>query len=300
MDVVTAFAFVIALLLLGRGLMWRRLVPEQAPYALNQVVLYVCLPASVLLYAPKLVFEPHLLALVLLPWLLTAIGALALWLAATMLRWSEAVTGVLLLAVLGNTSFLGYPLIAALLGEPALPYAVIYDQLGSFLLLSTYGLVVLARFAHGRPPRWREIALRVLRFPPFLALVLALAVMPAVYPSGVETVLKRLADALLPLVTLAIGMQLRLRLPREQVGPLAIGLTAKLLALPLLAWCLAQVLGIAPEIRAVLVLQSAMPTMITAMALAASAGLAPELAAALVGYGTVLSMLTLPLWRALS
>ncbi|MCY1458728.1 hypothetical protein D9M71_761360 [compost metagenome] len=44
------------------------------------------------------------------------------------------------------------------------------------------------------------------------------------------------------------------------------------------------------------VLESAMPTMITAAALAISHRLAPRLAAALVGYGILLSLLTLPAW----
>ena len=49
--------------------------------------------------------------------------------------------------------------------------------------------------------------------------------------------------------------------------------------------------------RQVAVLESAMPTMVTAAALAISHGLAPRLAAALVGYGIVLAMATLPAWR---
>ena len=44
------------------------------------------------------------------------------------------------------------------------------------------------------------------------------------------------------------------------------------------------------------VLESAMPTMITAGALAIAHNLAPRLAAALVGYGILLSLVTLPAW----
>lgn len=300
MDLVTAFAFVLALMALGALLARSGVVGAGAPEALNQIVLYVCLPAAVLGNVPKLVLAPELVVLVAVPWLLLALGAALVLLAARALRLSEAATGVLLLAVpLGNTSFLGYPLITALLGAGALPYAVLYDQLGSFLMLSTYGLVVLARCAHGERPTAAEVFLRVLRFPPFVALVLAFS-MPARYPQPIDLALTRLADALLPLVTLAIGMQLKLRLPRAHLQPLALGLAGKLIVLPLLALALAATFGAHGEVRAVLVLESAMPTMITAMALAGAAGLAPELAAALVGYGTLLAMATLPLWRLLA
>jgi predicted permease len=48
--------------------------------------------------------------------------------------------------------------------------------------------------------------------------------------------------------------------------------------------------------RQAVILEAAMPPMITAAALAIAHDLAPRLAAALVGYGIVLSLLTLPLW----
>jgi len=64
------------------------------------------------------------------------------------------------------------------------------------------------------------------------------------------------------------------------------------LALPLSWW-----LGLRGLALQANVLESAMPTMITAAALAIAHGLAPRLAAALVGYGIVLSLLTLPAWR---
>lgn len=299
MDTATAFAFVLALMAIGAVLARSGAVGAGAPEALNQIVLLVCLPASVLLYVPKLALEPELFALVAAPWLLLALGAVAALAAARALRLSEGSTAVLLLAIpLGNTSFLGYPLTAALVGPDALRYAVLYDQLGSFLMLSTYGLVVLARYAHGQRPTAGDIAMRVLRFPPFVALVLA-GLMPAHYAPGVELALARLSEALLPLVALALGMQLKLRLPRAHLAPLAAGLIGKLVLLPLLALALAAAFGARGDLRAVLVLESAMPTMMTAMALAGAAGLAPELAAALIGYGTVLSILTLPIWRAL-
>jgi malate permease and related proteins len=82
---------------------------------------------------------------------------------------------VLLLTVaLGNTSFLGYPLTRALIGEHALPYAVVYDQFGAFLILSTFGLWVLARYGgnvpfESRQPTAKDMLLRVVKFPPLWA-----------------------------------------------------------------------------------------------------------------------------------
>jgi len=279
MDAPTAFAFVIGMLLLGRALGAARLLPESAPDALNAVVLNVCLPASVLLHAPALSPPWDLLRIAAVPWLLLVASVGLVLALARALRWDGPTTAVLLLAVpLGNTAFLGYPLVSALLGEAAMAPAVVHDQFGTFLVLSTFGLAVVAHYGHGARPTPAQVALRVLRFPPFIALLLALTVAPDAWPAPVEAALRRLADALLPLVTLAIG------------------LVAKLLLLPALALALAAPLGLAGAAREAVVLQAAMPTMITAMALAAGARLAPALGAALVGYGIVLSIALLPLW----
>jgi len=298
MDAITAFGFVIGMLLLGRMLGALQVLPAATPDALNAVVLNVCLPASVLLFVPRLTLSIDLLRIAAVPWILLAASCALVLAVARWRQWPGGTTAVLLLAVpLGNTSFLGFPLLAALVGESALPTAVIYDQFGTFLMFSTFGLFVIAHYAHGSPPTAREMAVRVLRFPPFIALLIALALMPEAYPAALEAVLRRLSDALLPLVTLAIGMQVRLRLPRADIAPLALGLLAKLVLLPALALALAAALGIGGAARDAVVLESAMPAMITAMALASASRLAPALAAALVGYGIVLSVLLLPLWR---
>lgn len=298
MNVFASFAFVLLLMALGRSLAWRRLVPDSAPDALNTVVLYVCMPASILLQVPQLRLTPDTVHVVLLPWLLLVLSTLAVLAAARALRLQRADTAVLLLEVpLGNTSFLGYALVPVLASPAAMPFAVLYDQFGSFLILSTFGLTVIAIYSGGVRPTPAVVLGRVLRFPPFLALVFALTLMPAQPPPAVAAMLQQLAAAMLPLVGLALGMQLRLRLPRSQLLPLGLGLAGKLLLLPALAWALCLLLGLQADARAAVVLESAMPPMITAAALAAMARLSPELGAALVGYGVVLSMLTLPLWR---
>jgi predicted permease len=298
MSVVPAFAFVLFLLALGRALAWRRLVPDSAPDALNTVVLYVCLPASILLNAPQLAFDSGVLAIAAVPWALLLASVVVLVPLSRRIALPRSDRAVVLLAVpLGNTSFLGYALVPLLAGADALRYAVVYDQFGSFLILSTYGLAVIAAHASTQRPGAAAIVRRILRFPPFLALLFALTLMPAAPPPALASMLQQLAGALLPLAALALGMQLKLALPREQRRALAIGLVGKLLVLPLLALGLCAWLPLDPTMRAAVVLESAMPPMITAAALAAMAGLSPALAGALVGYGTLLSLMTLPAWR---
>jgi predicted permease len=151
-------AFALILTMLALGMLFARLkaLPANAAEALNLVVLYVCLPAAVLIYVPRLHVDASLLGVIVTPWLLAVVTVGLVTLATRTFGFRRDEHAVLLLCVaLGNTSFIGYPMVRALLGEDALPYAVVYDQFGTFVLLSTFGLYVLAKYggrtAH-RPP----------------------------------------------------------------------------------------------------------------------------------------------------
>ncbi|MFI8718712.1 AEC family transporter [Stenotrophomonas sp. NPDC077464] len=292
-------AFALILTLLGLGMLFSRLraLPDTSAEVLNRVVLLVCLPAAVLTYVPRLQLDTGLVGLVLTPWLLMGATLVLVALATRVLGFARDVHAVLLICVaLANSSFIGYPMVRALLGDHALPYAVVYDQFGTFVLLSTFGLYVIARYSGDTPPSARQVLRRIAGFPPLWALLFALTLMPEHPPGWIGAGLKQLADAMLPLVMLAVGLSIRLRLTREELAPLGVGLLLKLLVMPALALPIGWAFGLQGAMLQVNVLESAMPSMITAAALAISHRLAPRLAAAMVGYGILLSLLTLPAW----
>ena len=288
----------VALMFAAGGLLTRLgIFSDTAADTINRFVVYVSLPALVLHAVPRLHLDSSLWLLIAVPWLTLLVGVLACQLAARALGWSRPVLGALLLCVpVGNTSFLGLPLLNALLGPDAVQYGVVYDQAGSFLILSTYGLLVLARYAGSSPPTAAELARRVFGFPPFIALVLGL--LPVSWPEALDGVLARIGDTLVPLAMFAVGMRLRLRPPTER-SALGVGLGIKMLLFPLCALGLVRLVGASGLPAQVAVLEAAMPPMLTAAALAQMAGLAPELCAALAGYGIVLAFVILPLWAAL-
>jgi len=294
-------AFALILTMLGLGMLFARLraLPDTSAEVLNRVVLYVCLPAAVLTYVPRLHLDASLIGLMATPWLLMLASWALVSLATRLCGFARDVHAALLICVaLANSSFIGYPMVRALLGDAALPYAVVYDQFGTFLLLSTFGLYVIARYSGDTPPTAAQVLARIARFPPLWALLFALLLMPEQPPAWIGNGLRQLADAMLPLVMLAVGLSIRLRLSREELTPLGIGLVLKLLVMPALAVPISWLLGLQGQMLQVNVLESAMPTMITAAALAISHRLAPRLAAAMVGYGILLSLVTLPAWVA--
>ena len=291
-------AYVLVLTLLALGYLARKLgrFPDSASEVLNRFVIDLCVPAVLLRLLPTLSFERELIALVAAPWLAAALAFLIARTAARVLKLDSASEAVLFLCTaLGNTSFLGYPLCIALLGQGSLKYAVVYDQLGSFLLLAIVAPVVVARAAGGGSPSAGETIKRVLTFPPFIALLLAL--MPIPRPDFVEPVLEQISAALVPVAIFAVGLKMRITPPRE-LSAFILGLVVKLGVLPAVAFGIAYAFQAPPDVFEVVVLEAAMPAMVTAGALAMAAGIAPELAAALVGWGVIAALITVPAWAA--
>lgn len=297
----SSYILILLLIALGWLLARLRVLPEASAEVLNRVVIMLCLPALILMHLPGLEPSWSLLPLVLIPWALLGLTVITILPLARWLKLSrEATAALLVLIPLGNTSFLGFPLVEALLGPQALPLAVVYDQFGSFLIVCTHVLFVVGWYSAGANPTPVSMLRRVISFPPFIALVLALVLGNAWFPGWLDEITRRFADMLLPLVTLAIGLSLKLKLPAGERLPLAIGLVGKLLALPAAALALALLFGAEGDIAKVAVLESAMPPMITAAALLTGAGLALRLAPALVAWGVLLSAVSVPLWFALS
>jgi len=286
------------LILLAAGNIMRRLpgFPAETDRSLNLYVIYIALPALVLVQVPKLSLSRELLAPLLTPWMVLLVSGSFVFLVCRLAGWTREITGALLLMVpLGNTSFLGIPMVEMFFGTPAIKYAILYDQFGSFLALSTYGTFILASYGGGDRPSSAAILKKIILFPPFIALVLALFLRSVSFPDWLESILTLTARSLVPVVLVAIGFQLRLRMPGAELVPFAFGLATRLLVIPLFFILFCRIAGFSGPAVQVALFETAMPSMVTAGAMASIAGLKPRLASALVGYGILASFITLPL-----
>ena len=134
----------------------------------------------------------------------------------------------------------------------------------------------------------------MLCFPAFIALIASVVLRPVAWPEAVSAMLRIVAASLVPVVMVAVGLQLKLRLQKENLLPFSSGVLLKLVAAPLCALFFCHLFGWQGLAAKVSVFEAGMPSMVTAAALASLAGLAPEFTAALVGYGILFSFVTLP------
>ncbi len=274
-------------------------VPDNAHTALNAVIVHLALPALTLRTLHGFEFEARHLWPVLMPWLLFALGAALFWLAGRWLGLSRASVGALtLVGGLGNTSFVGLPMIESLHGRDGLGLGLLIDQLGSYLALSTVGVLLATAYAAEGRITWRAMALKVITFPPFVALVAALLLRPLDFPPALDGALGRLGDLLAPLALLSVGLQLRFDAIASQARLLCLGLGYKLVACPALVVAVLWLQDAAPDMSSrVSVIEAAMPPMIGAGIVAAQARLNAPLVSTLIGVGIPLGLGTATAWH---
>lgn len=263
---------------------------------LNWWVLNIALPALVLAMIPRVHFDRHLWFPVATMWV-TFFGAWLLFaVLGRLFGWSRSRIGALTLVCgLGNTSFMGYPMVQAMHGQPGLALAVVSDQLGCFPLLAAGGIVVASLYS-GRQPSVALVVRRIATFPAFIALLVGVvAGLAGGWPEALDHLFLQLGQTLTPLALFSVGLQFKLHLHRDQLGALSSGLAWKLALAPLAGWGLGMLAGVTGLTLVVGVLQAAMAPMISAAILADQYELEPRLANTVLGAGIVLSLATVPL-----
>mgnify|MGYP000576388476 CR=1 FL=1 len=133
-----------------------------------------------------------------MPWFVFALGATFFWTAGRLFNLPRATCGGLMLyGSLGNTSFVGLPMIEAFYGTGYLATGLLIDQLGSYLALSTIGILVAGLYSSG--PSGFDLhgaCRRCVRFPPLVAIVAAILLIPFDYPPELDNLLVRLGGTL--------------------------------------------------------------------------------------------------------
>lgn len=293
----TALLLLACCLLLGLATARLARPPAGLAASLNWWVIQIALPALVLELIPRLHMDPDLWFLVASQWMVFAAALVVFHTLGSRLGWSRARIGALVLMTgLGNTSFVGYPLLEALRGREGLALGVVADQLGCFVMLSLGGVLVSVIYAGGTA-KPAEITRKVLLFPAFLALLAGLVVgQLGGWPEPVNEVLHRLGQTLSPLAVFSVGLRLRFRLQPSHRLPVVVALGWKLAIIPALTLLWGKLIGLDGLLLSIAVLQTAMAPMISAAILADQYRLEPELAQAILGLGIILSLLTVPWW----
>jgi malate permease and related proteins len=226
---------------------------------------------------------------------LAVVTGLAWW-AGRALELPDATRGTLLTcALIANTGYLGYPLVASLLGFDSLGEAVVYDILVSAPALLLVGFAIGAALGDkaGETPRQRVLAFFT-RNPPLYAAIAGLLAPDALAPDALVDASRVFVVALLPIGFFAVGAILaeeaeggQLDLGSPLRPPLSIAIGLRMVVAPALLYLLALPLI---DLPGPYLLLAAMPCGINTLLVAHVYGLDIRLAAQAVAWSTAIAI----------
>lgn len=293
--------FILIFIFLFLGLLLQRVkgFPSNIYKVLNKIVIYLCLPAITLYHIPKIKWSNELLFPIGAGWITFILAFVFFHFLGKKLKWSNKLIGCLILtAGLSNSSFLGYPIIEALFGKKGLETAVLVDQPGTFVVVSTLGVFVAAFYSKGSPDTW-SIIRKIVLFPPFIMFVLACLMNVYDYDldSDIQSILLKVGSFVTPLALLSVGLQLNFDRKSQHWKFLRLGLFFKLILVPFVILVLyVFIFNQHSEPIKITIMETAMAPMITGAILASTYGLKPKLSSMMVGFGIPVSFLTLAIW----
>lgn len=289
-------AVVIGAFLVGWLVKTIRPVPTVVTAWADKYVLQVALPAVIIAKISRVTFDADVVLPIAVAWSVMLVAIVWVLIASRLMNWSRSVTGALLLVgVLGNTSFLGIGMVESLLGSDHLASAIAYDQVGTFVGLALWGSFVASTYGVGESG-WRPILNRLSRFGPFLALLASLVFRIVDLSDDVYSILNGIGKTVAPVAMCALGLRFTLSVDRTVRVPAICGLLAKMVIVPGLVFLVAVVTASPQDLAwSTSILQSAAPPMVTAGVVAVGAGLSGELVAYMVGIGTLVAFVSLPI-----
>lgn len=274
----------------------RNILPKGGHRSINAWIIYLALPAAALKYVPGIHWSYSMMLPALMPVLIWSGSWAAISAYSRFARLDKKTEAALIIITgLGNTSFIGFPLIQAYYGEQWISVAAICDQI-SFALLATVAAALAIKASGKGTSDFRTVAGKLFFFPPFIAILIALIVPHFLSLDALEPLFSKLAATIAPLALFSVGMQLRFSNFAGEIKHITAALTYKLLIGPGIILLIALAFHLSGMVAKISVFEAAVGPMISAGILAEDFELNPELCNLVVSIGIMASFITTALW----
>ncbi|WP_109012456.1 AEC family transporter [Nostoc commune] len=284
------------------GFILGRKLPVTVPTRLGQFLFWVGVPISIVSFLRQSSLSGQIWIAPAIAYLAILLGAFLAWLGIkgqayfrNTVPQPPTQASLILAAMLGNTGYLGFPITLAILGKEYFAWALFYDLLGSFPGAYGLGVLIAARFGGGMQNRW-QIIKAILINPALWSFGFGLLVREATIPTVIEFCLEKFAWSSVALSLVLIGMRLGLLKSWRSLPQAGISLGIKMLLVPLILGSILPLFGLTGSTAKVIVLQMAMPPAFGTLVIAETFNLDRDLAVTALAAGTILLLLTLPLW----
>jgi predicted permease len=204
--------------------------------------------------------------------------------------------GVLLLcSTFQNALFIPLPLAILFIGEQAVPFVIMFS-LTQMLLLVSFGSMIGSRYSDTGTD-WRSMAEQWLKFPPFIAVLVAIVLLfiGVTLPSEVVSILSFNGTITTYLSLVTVGLGIGTRFSRvDVIGGLEVAAVRQLMV-PIMIGVLLLFLGLSDLATKVVIIEALMPPAVFTVVFAGGLKLDAESAATAVTIGTLLLLPVVPI-----
>ncbi|KST66769.1 AEC family transporter [Mastigocoleus testarum] len=279
-----------------------RKLPVKVTRYLGQVLFWVGVPISIVAFLRKAELSGEVWIAPIIAYLAVFLGIILVLIALktkkcftqTPLQ-KSTVGSFILTSIVGNTGYLGFPVTLSLVGDSYFAWALFYDLLGNFFAAYGLGVLIGARFSDRIQENW-QIVKAILINPALWSFGFGLAFRELAIPDFFAALLDISAMIAISLSLVLIGMRLSQLNSWDNLPLVTTSLTIKMLLIPLILGSALPIFGISGQAAKVIVLQMAMPPAFATLVIAETFNLDPNLCVSTLTLGSILLLVTLPMW----
>ena len=279
-----------------------RKLPVKVTKYLGQVLFWVGVPISIVAFLRKAELSGEVWIAPIIAYLAVFLGIILVLIALktkffftqTPLQ-KSTVGSFILTSIVGNTGYLGFPVTLSLVGDSYFAWALFYDLLGNFFAAYGLGVLIGASFSNRVQEHW-QIAKAILINPALWSFGFGFAFRELAIPDFFASLLDISAMIAISLSLVLIGMRLSQLNSWDNLPLVTTSLTIKMLLIPLILGSALPIFGISGQAAKVIVLQMAMPPAFATLVIAETFNLDPNLCVSTLTLGSILLLVTLPMW----
>lgn len=272
------------------------LLKEEDVEILNNIVINMALPCMIFnaLYSVDVSLLPSLSILTVYILITSLIVGILTYSLLKILGWdSKKIWSFMVVVVLGNTGFLGYPITQGIFGNAGLIRAVFCDISTSitFIILSFLMILIFGG-------TMKTAIRKIITFMPLWAIILGIVfnIFSIPITDVGLTFVSYLAGATIPLIMISLGLSLNIRGLKNHLKEVSLASVIKLVIYPLIALCVLSLLHITGFNRTIGFIEAAMSSAMLGLVIAITYKLDWDLTSDCIFTTTLFSLVTIPIF----
>ena len=296
MDYRIIIVSIIVMILIGSLSKKIGLLKEEDVETLNNIVINIALPCMIFnaLYGADVSLLPRLSILTVYMLITSLIVGVLTYFVLKSLRWDKRkIWSVIIVVVLGNTGFLGYPITQGIFGNEGMIRAVFCDISTSIIFVLLSFLLILIFDGE------LKVAIKkILTFLPLWSIILGILfnVFNIPITSLGSTVVSYLAGATIPLIMISLGLSLKIEGLKNHFKEVTLASAIKLIIYPLVGLGVLSLLNVTGFEHTIGFVEATMSSAMLGLVIAVTYKLDWELTSDCIFTSTLFSLVTIPIF----